>query len=331
MSFSIENTNFNMASQAVTLPSGCSWWDCDVVDGKVKYEPVVEKEKSQCVPTNWDDEIEETEDSSDKEEIKKEITIPIINVSETSESQPIDIQENLSGTDSDSDDSEDEEVEEENTQINSSSKMVTKKKKSKKNDTEKMNTLLDKLLSHIQKNKNAINTTVFTVGKQGYVSQNLTNDRYMVPGYGYLMIFLKKAESYYYHQGVKKVNISKLRNDIDVTKTNLRIAIAKQDIQLQQKLCDKLIDQKKILEDAMVNIKNVEQKNTPLDYVKSAIRIVKKNNDKSLRFVDMFRDRVYRYSIETEKDAHVEYKDTQTVQVTVHAKPSVFGKKTLSL
>jgi hypothetical protein len=331
MSFSIENTNFNMASQAVTLPSGCSWWDCDVVDGKVKYEPVVEKEKSQCVPTNWDDEIEETEDSSDKEEIKKEITIPIITVSETSESQPIDIQENLSGTDSDSDDSEDEEVEEENTQINSSSKMVTKKKKSKKNDTEKMNTLLDKLLSHIQKNKNAINTTVFTVGKQGYVSQNLTNDRYMVPGYGYLMIFLKKAESYYYHQGVKKVNISKLRNDIDVTKTNLRIAIAKQDIQLQQKLCDKLIDQKKILEDAMVNIKNVEQKNTPLDYVKSAIRIVKKNNDKSLRFVDMFRDRVYRYSIETEKDAHVEYKDTQTVQVTVHAKPSVFGKKTLSL
>jgi hypothetical protein len=331
MSFSIENTNFNMSAQAVTLPSGCSWWDCDVVDGKLKYEPVVEKEKSQCVPTNWDDEIEETEDSSDKEQIKKEITIPIIHVSETSESQPIDIQENLSETDSESDDSENEEAEEENTQINSSSKIITKKKKSKKNDTEKMNTLLDKLLPHIQKNKNAINTTVFTVGKQGYVSQNLTNDRYMVPGFGYLMIFLKKAESYYYHQGVKKVNISKLRNDIDITKTNLRIAIAKQDIQLQQKLCDKLIDQKKILEDAMVNIKNVEQKNTPLDYVKSAIRIVKKNNDKSLRFVDMFRDRVYRYSVETEKDVHVEYKDTQTVQVTVHAKPSVFGKKTLSL
>jgi len=331
MSFSIENTNFNMATQTLTLPSGCSWWDCDIVDGKVKYEPVVEKEKSQCIPTNWDDEIEETEDSSDKEQIKKEITIPTIHVSETSESQPIDIQENLSETDSESDDSEDEEAEEENTQINSSSKIVTKKKKSKKNDTEKINTLLDKLLSHIQKNKNAINTTVFTVGKQGYVSQNLTNDRYMVPGFGYLMIFLKKAESYYYHQGVKKVNISKLRNDIDVTKTNLRIAIAKQDILLQQKLCDKLIDQKKILEDAMVNIKNVEQKNTPLDYVKSAIRIVKKNNDKSLRFVDMFRDRVYRYSVETEKDVRVEYKDTQTVQVNVHAKPSVFGKKTLSL
>ena len=76
----------------------------------------------------------------------------------------------------------------------------------------------------------------------------------------------------------------------NVTKTNLRIAIAKQDTHLQQKLCDKLVEQKKILDDALESISNVKNKNTPLDYVKSAIRIVKRGNERSLRFVNMFRE-----------------------------------------
>jgi hypothetical protein len=81
----------------------------------------------------------------------------------------------------------------------------------------------------------------------------------------------------------------------------LRIAYTKKDEALQKKLCDKLIEQKKDFEDAMSNVRNIETKNTPLDHVKSAIRIVRKGNDKSLRFTSMFRDRVYQinHSIRT--------------------------------
>lgn len=296
-------------------PADFSWWDHEIVDGQIKKCEIVVQRKT---PVNWDDEDDDIEPA------------PIIKYQPTVQTVVHSVENTESDSDSenDSEDSDDDVADIAHTDKPSSDKIPVKKQ-SKKNDKEKINNLLDKLMPHIKKNKNSIDSAVFTVAKQGYVSQNLTSDKYMIPGYGYLMIFLKKAEAYYYKQGTKKVNISRLRNDIDITKTNLRIAISKQDTSLQEKLCEKLIEQKKTLDEAMEIVKDIEQKNTPLDYVKAAIRIVKKNNDRSLKFASMFRDRV---CIPAEFIANeVEFKDTQTIQVVKSAKSSVFGKKTLVL
>ena len=219
------------------------------------------------------------------------------------------------------------------------SKKTDEQKITKKNDREKMNILLDKLIPHLKRDKNFIESSLFSVANRGYVSSNLTNDIYKISGYGYLIIFLKKAETYYYNQGTKKINISKLRNDIDITKTNLRIAITKQDTNIQQKLCDKLIEQKRILDEALTHLTDVQQKNTPIDYVKAAIHIVKKNNERSVRFADMFRSRVsmqsHSYSqsySQSNGDDFNTIVETVTVQIKKEEKkPSIFGKKILTL
>lgn len=292
-----------------------NWWDHEFDDRQTKKCEIIPEQK---IPKDWDDEDYEPAPITGT---KLSVQIPpIITVKSV---------ENTESDDTDSEnDSDDNDDDDDTVQIPKPySDKVPAKKQSKTNDKEKINNLLDKLMPHIKKNKNSIDSSVYTVAKQGYVSCNLTSDKYMVPGYGYLIIFLKKAEAYYYGQGTKKVNISRLRNDIDITKTNLRIALAKQDTQLQQKLCDKLIEQKKTLDDAMEIITDIEHKNTPLDYVKAAIRIVRKNNDRSLKFVYMFRDRVCTPIVHVVSE--VEFKDTQTIHVVKQTKPSVFGKKTL--
>ena len=259
---------------------------------------------------------------SEKNDEKEEISKSIAEAEDDVENSDDDI--------CDEDNSDDDE----NPNIDTSIGTKKEKKTSKKNDTEKFNKLLDRLIDNFKDRKSAIESTVFTVGKQGYVGGNMTNANYMIPGYGYLMIFLKKAESYYYHQKTKKINISKLRNDIDITKTNLRIAISKQDTNLQQKLCDKLIEQKKNLEEALESIKNVEQKNTMFDYVRAAIQIVRKNNERSLRFTQMFRDRIYMQNSGTTYQTETEQKYTETKVVSVtksEQKSSIFGKKKLGL
>ena len=304
-------------------PANFSWWDHEIVDGKIVKSDISVKRST---PVNWDDE-------DDKDEPIRVVPVasvasvaslasvsPIVSLKQDSIVKSITIDED---SDSDSDSESDDET---NTD-------EIKKKSSKQNDTEKFRTLLDKLLPHISKNKSIIQTQVFAISKQGYVMQNLSNQQYNIPGYGYIMIFLKKAEAYYYKQGTQKINISKLRNDMDVTKTNLRIAISKQDTNLQQKLCDKLVEQKKILDDALVSITNLKNKNTPLDYVKSAIRIVKRGNDRSIRFVNMFRETVAPSS-QTEHAAKYDepISETCTIQVKKEdKKSSVFARKTLVL
>jgi hypothetical protein len=120
---------------------------------------------------------------------------------------------------------------------------------------------------------------------------------------------------------------------MDVTKTNLRIAIAKQDTVLQQKLCAKMIEQKSALDSALENVSNIQNKNTPLDYVKSAIRIIKRGNDRSLRFVQMFRETVATLSHEhREKEQFENIVETRTIHVKKEEKKSsIFAKKSLVL
>ena len=296
-------------------PANFSWWDHEIVDGKIVKTDISVK----CsTPVNWDDE----EDDAIPTEIHRPPTFidslnPIVAPLKqaTLEESVIVDEESDSESDSESDDE---------TTIDE-----VKKKSSKQNDTEKFRTLIDKLGQHITKTKSIIQIQVFAIGKKGYSMQNLSNQQYYIPGYGYIMIFLKKAEAYYYKQGTQKINISRLRNDMDVTKTNLRIAIAKQDTHLQQKMCDKLVEQKKILDNALENISNVKNKNTPLDYVKSAIRIVKRGNERSLHFVNMFRE-TFAQSSQTEYDEPIN--ETRTIQVKKEEKkPSVFARKTLTL
>lgn len=288
-----------------------SWWDHEIVDGKiVKADTSVKR----STPVNWDD-----EDNDNDVPVPVPVTVAPI-VAPLKEAS---IDKSIINVDSDSDSDSDDEL---NTD-------EVKKKSSKQNDTEKFRTLLDKLLPHITKNKSIIQTQVFAIGKQGYVTHNLSNQQYHIPGYGYIMIFLKKAEAFYYKQGTQKINISRLRNDMDITKTNLRIAIAKQDTNLQQKLCDKLVEQKKILDDALESISNVKNKNTPLDYVKSAIRIIKRGNERSLHFVNMFRDT---FAPSSQEEYVAKYdepiNETRTIQVKKEEKkPSVFARKTLVL
>lgn len=302
-------------------PNGFSWWDHDVVDGKIiKTEPDVKRELPQVT---WDEEdiIQPVSISVPSSESVTESVAESVAES-VSESVAEKVAENIPEDSDDSDSESDDE---------SIAKTDGKKKSSKQNDYEKFKKLLEKLIPLITKHKSMIETQVFAIGRQGYVGQNLSNQEYNIPGYGYILIFLKKAESYYHKQGTPKINISKLRNDIDITKTNLRLAISKQDTQLQQKLCDKMVEQKKILEDALESISNIKKKNTPLDYVKSALRITKRGNERSIRFVHMFREMV------APLEQHVVVPDvsiieTKTVSVKKEEKKSsIFAKKTLVL
>jgi hypothetical protein len=298
-------------------PNGFSWWDHDVVDGKIiKTEPAVKRELPEVT---WDE-----------EDIVQPISISVPSTENIIENIIENITENITENIS-KDEPEDSDISESESDDETIAKTDGKKKSSKQNDYEKFKKLLEKLVPLITKHKSMIETQVFAIGRQGYVGQNLSNHEYNIPGYGYILIFLKKAESYYHKQGTPKINISKLRNDIDITKTNLRLAIFKQDTQLQQKLCDKMVEQKKILEDALESISNIKKKNTPLDYVKSALRIIKRGNERSIRFVQMFREMV------APLEQHVVVPDVSTVETKTvsvkkeEKKSSIFAKKTLVL
>jgi hypothetical protein len=111
---------------------------------------------------------------------------------------------------------------------------------------------------------------------------NMCTNNYYINNYGYFGIVLKKIELYLYNNK-KIINISKLRNDIDITSEKLKNLLTTNDYHLQEKLCIKLTEQKKNLADSYNYLLLEKEKKTDIDLIRKANNILKKNNDKSFK------------------------------------------------
>ena len=157
---------------------------------------------------------------------------------------------------------------------------------------QKMQNLCKELLENISRYRSAIDKQAYTITRKGFTTQNLINESFNVPGFGNFFILLLRAQAFFLAQGQLKVNISKLRQDISLTTTNLRGAMLKHDDVLQEKLLEKLTEQKAAMQEAEKTINQIKEKNTPLDKVRAALRIIKRGNERAIRFTDMFRNHV---------------------------------------
>jgi hypothetical protein len=155
---------------------------------------------------------------------------------------------------------------------------------------QKMQNLCKELLENITRYRSTIEKQPYTITRKGFTTQNLINESYNIPGFGNFFILLLRAQAFFQAQGQLKVNISKLRQDISLTTTNLRGAILKHDDVLQEKLLGKLTEQKIALQEAEKTINQIKEKNTPLDKVRSALRIIKRGNERAIRFTTIFRN-----------------------------------------
>jgi len=167
-------------------------------------------------------------------------------------------------------------------------------------------------------------------GKKNINVSDLITQEYFLPVYGYIAVTLKKAEVYY-SRNTKKYNISKLRAEIDATQTQLRIAIAKDDDRQQEKIANRLLDQKKQYDHAMEEVTKIREKNTSYDNVLRAINLIKKKNSESSKFCDMLRTLISKESQPTQVQTVKPVQ--QQVQTTVITAPpkntSIFAKKSI--
>ncbi len=108
------------------------------------------------------------------------------------------------------------------------------------------------------------------------------------PKYGFIGYAMVQAETYYSRIYGNKVSLSKIRSDIDTLQSQLRVLIAKKDAAAQMKLCARLNARKAELEEAVKNIELAKLKLSPLDDVRAAIAILRRENDSAYRFCKQF-------------------------------------------
>ena len=230
------------------------WWD---VAGE---DAVQAKPAQQYVPSAWDEE---------EDDPIKPLSPP---------SKPKIVQSVASKNTGDDNEDDGESSDEEETGVTKVSKH------------QKMQNLCKELLENISRYRSAIEKHAYAITRNGFTTQNLINESYNVPGFGNFFILLLRAQAFFQAQGQLKVNISKLRQDISLTTTNLRGAMLKHDDVMQEKLLEKLTEQKAALQEAEKTINQIKEKNTPLDKVRSALRIIKRGNDRAVRFTAIFRN-----------------------------------------
>jgi hypothetical protein len=117
---------------------------------------------------------------------------------------------------------------------------------------------------------------------------NLHNQQMKDPQYGFIGYAIMQAETYYNRIYGVKMSLSKIRSDIDSLQSQLRVSIAKKDAAAQVKLCTKLDARKAELEEAIKNIELAKLKKSPLDDVRAAIAILRRENDSAFRFCKQF-------------------------------------------
>ena len=228
------------------------WWD---VAGE---DAVQAKPAQRYIPSSWDDE---------EEDVPAKPPPP--------PSKPKVVQSTASkNTDDEDDESSDEEE-----------SGATKLSKH-----QKMQNLCKELLEYISRYRSTIDKQAYSITRNGFTTQNLINESYNIPGFGNFFILLLRSQAFFQAQGQLKVNISKLRQDISLTTTNLRGAMLKHDDVLQEKLLEKLTEQKAALQEAEKTINQIKEKNTPLDKVRAALRIIKRGNERAVRFTAIFRN-----------------------------------------
>lgn len=152
-------------------------------------------------------------------------------------------------------------------------------KKDKEKEKDKYNFI--KELSNIIK-KTYYKSTNINVSFNYKENLNMCSNKYYINNYGYFGIVLKKIEIYL-NNNKKNINISSLRNDIDNTSEKLKNALLTNDYHLQEKICMKLTEQKKKLEDSYNYFLLEKEKKTDIDIIRKAINILKKNNDNSFK------------------------------------------------
>ncbi len=149
---------------------------------------------------------------------------------------------------------------------------------------------------------------------------NLRDPGMKDPQYGFIGYAMVQAETYYGRIYGNKVSLSKIRSDIDSLQSQLRVLIAKKDAAAQVKLCAKLDARKAELEEAVKNIELAKSKLSPLDDVRAAIAILRRENDSAYRFCKQFT--LYNATGSFEKKAEpVDCVEQVVVVVTKKAEP----------
>ena len=241
------------------------WWG---VDSKNEvFEPIIQH----YVPSAWDEEEEE------KEKEEKVVVKP--SLPPKSEPKKSHSAAKNADDESDAESSDDDDGDEDDGNV-----------AAKISRHQKMQNLCDELLKHVSRFRAAIAKQPYAITRKGFTTQNLINETYNIPEFGNFFILLLRSQAFFQAQGQLKVNISKLRQDISTTTTHLRGAILQHDDALQEKYLEKLAEQKASLQEAERTINQIKEKNTPLDKVRAALRIIKRGNERAVRFTTMFRN-----------------------------------------
>jgi hypothetical protein len=151
---------------------------------------------------------------------------------------------------------------------------------------------------------------------------NLRDQNMKDPQYGFIGYAMVQAETYYGRIFGNKVSLSKIRSDIDTLQSQLRVSIAKKDAAAQVKLCVKLDERKAELDEAIKNIELAKLKKSPLDDVRAAIAILRRENDSAYRFCKQFTLYNATGSFEKKVEA-VDYAEPVVVVVTKKAEPKM--------
>ncbi len=148
--------------------------------------------------------------------------------------------------------------------------------------------LVEKIYELLSTDFHKFKTLDVSINNKGSFTHNLTTQSYYVEPFGYLGIVLKKAEAYYI-KTTQKVNISHIRCEIDGIQSELRIALIQNNYKHQEKLCIRLQERRKILQDALAYVEKVKTKTTDLDIIRDAISIVCSNKGRSQKFCNLFK------------------------------------------
>ncbi len=148
--------------------------------------------------------------------------------------------------------------------------------------------LVEKIYELLSTDFHKFKTLDVSINNKGSFTHNLTTQSYYVEPFGYLGIVLKKAEAYYI-KTAQKVNISRIRSEIDGIQSELRIAVVQNNYKHQEKLCIRLQERRKILQDALQYVEKVKTKTTDLDIIRDAISIVCSNKGRSQKFCNLFK------------------------------------------
>jgi hypothetical protein len=183
--------------------------------------------------------------------------------------------------------------------------------------------LIVRIVGHFEKDYVRFKNQGVTGGEFG-ADFNLRDKDMKDPQYGFIGYAMVQAETYYNRIYGNKLSLSKIRSDIDILQSQLRVLIAKKDAAAQIKLCARLDARKADLEEAVKNIELAKSKLSPLNDVRAAIAILRRENDSAYRFCKQFT--LYNATKSFEKEVEPEVV-VQSIVVTKKTEPA---KSTIS-